>query len=79
MYDTELIEAASTARTLAYAPYSKFTVGAAVLTKRGKIFIGCNVENVSLGLTICAESQQFELSELLPLPAQGILEASGNV
>jgi cytidine deaminase len=82
MYDTELIEAASTARTLAYAPYSKLTVGAAVLTKRGKIFIGCNVENPTmkvLAATVEGESQQFELSELLALPAQGILEASGNV
>lgn len=38
-----------------YAPYSKFLVGASVLTKEGKIFTGCNVENSSYGLTICAE------------------------
>ncbi len=39
----------------AYAPYSQFKVGAAVLTKQGNIFTGCNVENVSYGLSICAE------------------------
>src|SRR5205809_7552068 len=51
----KLIEAATRARSRAHAPYSKFSVGAALLTKSGKIFTGCNVENVSLGLTICAE------------------------
>ena len=50
-----LIEAASRARTHAYAPYSKYAVGAAVLTGSGRIFSGCNVENVSYGLTMCAE------------------------
>lgn len=50
-----LIKAAWQARDAAYAPYSKFSVGAAVLTKSGTIFKGCNVENISFGLTICAE------------------------
>lgn len=50
-----LIAAAARARGYAYVPYSKFPGGAALLTKTGKIFTGCNVENVSLGLTICAE------------------------
>jgi cytidine deaminase len=130
----ELINAASAARLLAYAPYSGFQVGAALATKAGKTYTGCNVENVSLGLTICAERsaiataiaqgskdfvaiavvtarkkpampcgagrqvlaefnpsikvpaatvdgrvQEFGLAELLPFPAQGILEGSRYV
>jgi cytidine deaminase len=50
-----LIKAAAAARANAHAPYSKFHVGAAVLTASGDIFPGCNVENASYGLTICAE------------------------
>ncbi|MEO0115051.1 MAG: cytidine deaminase [candidate division WOR-3 bacterium] len=52
---SELIKTAKFASRFAYAPYSKFPVGAALLTKSNRIFAGCNVENISYGLTVCAE------------------------
>jgi cytidine deaminase len=52
---TRLLRAARAAAKNAYAPFSKLKVGAAVLTAQGRIFSGCNVENSSYGLTICAE------------------------
>jgi cytidine deaminase len=51
----ELVSTARGAAARAYCPYSRFKVGAAVLTSAGEIFSGCNVENASYGLTICAE------------------------
>ena len=55
MTDQELINLAVAAREFAYAPYSKFFVGAAILGQSGKVYSGCNVENASYGLTNCAE------------------------
>ena len=55
MSKEKLIELANVARERAFAPYSKFKVGAAVETDEGEIFIGCNIESASYGLTVCAE------------------------
>lgn len=55
MEDQKLLELADKAKEAAYASYSNFKVGAALQTKNGKVFTGCNVENSSYGAAICAE------------------------
>jgi cytidine deaminase len=53
--DDELIERAKGARLMAHAPYSNFDVGAAIITADGRVYTGCNIENSTYGLTMCAE------------------------
>ncbi len=53
--DNQLIETAKAARLQSLAPFSNFLVGAALQTKAGKVYTGCNVESASYGLTVCAE------------------------
>ena len=55
MNHNDLVQSALDARKRAYTPYSNFAVGAALLASDGRVFTGCNVENVSFGLTMCAE------------------------
>lgn len=59
MMDSELIAHAQEAMARAYAPYSGYKVGAALLTKSGRIYLGCNLENASFSPTICAERTAF--------------------
>ncbi len=55
MNKNELIAEAIKVRLRSHSPYSRFAVGAALLTKSGRVFTGCNVENISFRLTMCAE------------------------
>ncbi len=55
MKDCELMALAEAARARSHSPYSNFRVGAALLTKSGKIYTGCNIENAAFSVTVCAE------------------------
>ncbi|WP_341394093.1 cytidine deaminase [Arthrobacter sp. G119Y2] len=68
----ELLEAARAALAHAYVPYSKYPVGAAALTDDGRVISGCNVENASYGLTLCAECS---LISSLRMTGGGLLAA----
>lgn len=70
----KLIEAAKKAREFAYVPYSRFPVGAALLTQQGVIIQGCNIENASFGLTNCAERTAIfkAISDGHPLQFEGL-------
>lgn len=59
MTDLELLEEAKRARQMAYVPYSHFGVGAALLTRSGKLYHGCNIENAAYSPTNCAERTAF--------------------
>lgn len=80
-----LILAAVAARKNAYAPYSSFAVGAALLAADGSIFRGCNVENASYGLTVCAErvaiggavAQGHQSFEAIAIAADGAVSPCG--
>ncbi|WGM21814.1 cytidine deaminase [Paenarthrobacter sp. OM7] len=77
-----LEEAAQQAMRHAYAPYSKFPVGAAALTEDGRIVTGCNVENASYGLTLCAECAlvgQLHMTGGGRLAAFYCVDGQGNV
>jgi cytidine deaminase len=76
-----LAEAATAAMRNAYVPYSKFPVGAAALTEDGRIVSGCNVENASYGLTLCAECSlvsQLQMTGGGRLVAFSCVDGSGN-
>lgn len=77
-----LLRTARSAMKKAYAPYSNFRVGAAILTKTGKVFSGCNVENASYGMTNCAERTAIfaavaELGPKLELTAVAVVNDHG--
>ena len=80
MNPEDLMEKAKNAMKLAYVPYSNFKVGAAVLAKSGKVYVGCNIENASYGLSICAERVAIfkAISEREDISAVAVASESGN-
>ena len=76
MDDEALVELAKKARAHAYAPYSGFAVGAAVLAADGRVFVGCNIENASYGLTNCAVAAGARELRALAVVADGALPCS---
>ena len=80
MNPEELMEKARNAMKLAYAPYSNFKVGAAVLAKSGMVYTGCNIENTSYGLSMCAERVAIfkAISEREAISAIAVASGSGN-
>ncbi|MDE5792349.1 MAG: cytidine deaminase, partial [Oscillospiraceae bacterium] len=79
---SELLKKAKEAQQYAYCKYSKFPVGVALLTKSGKIYTGCNIENASYSLGICAERVAFAKAisdRVLFLEHGKIVEESGQV
>ncbi|MCC9175287.1 MULTISPECIES: cytidine deaminase [Arthrobacter] len=78
----QLLETARAALAHAYVPYSKYPVGAAALTDDGRIVSGCNIENASYGLTLCAECSmisQLQMTGGGRLAAFACVDGSGNV
>ena len=71
MTDDALLAEALAARAKAHAPYSRFQVGAALLTKGGRMFHGCNVENAAYGLCNCAERTAFFAAIAAGVPPRG--------
>lgn len=78
----ELVQRAKAVREHAHAPYSRYRVGAAIATKSGRVFEGCNVENASFGATICAERgaimQMIAAGEREPVACAVVTEDGGS-
>ena len=80
MNPEELMEEARKAMKMAYAPYSNFKIGSAVLAKSGKVYVGCNIENASYGLSLCAERVAIfkAISEKEDISGVAVVNQSGN-
>ena len=78
----QLVQEATAVRERAYAPYSGYRVGAAIATKQGSIFVGCNVENSTFGATICAERgaimQMIAFGESEPIACAVVTKDGGS-